>query len=130
MVNDFQNYEVLFLGKGCYIEGYGGVLFVNGRVNIDGELVELIYKSEASYPNNLGALNFDPFYTFLYLSIPGHRIQNILEQRGRPSRIRGQVYRNNEGRCHSQNPHYKKRKFIWCFLTNDWGLSWISQSNS
>ena len=69
MVNDFQNYEVLFLGKGCYIEGYGGVLFVNGRVNIDGELVELIYKSEAFYPNNLGALNFDPFYTFLYQDI-------------------------------------------------------------
>lgn len=69
MVNDFQNYEVQFLGEGWYIEGYGGVLFVNGRVNIDGELVELIYKSEASYPNNSGALNFDPFYTFQYQDI-------------------------------------------------------------
>ena len=69
MVNDFQNYEVQFLGEGWYIEGYGGVLFVNGRVNIGGELVELIYKSEASYPSNLGALNFDPYYTYQYQNI-------------------------------------------------------------
>lgn len=69
MVNDFQNYEVQFLGEGWYIEGYGGVLFVNGRVNIGGELVELIYKSEASYPSNSGALTFDPYYTYQYQDI-------------------------------------------------------------
>ena len=69
MVNDFQNYEVQFLGEGCYIQGYGGVLFVNGRVNIDGELVELVHKSDASYPNNSGALNFDPYYTYQYQNI-------------------------------------------------------------
>ena len=69
MVNDFQNYEVQFLSEGTYLQGYGGVLFVNGRVNINGELVELVHKSDASYPNNSGALNFDPYYTYQYQNI-------------------------------------------------------------
>jgi hypothetical protein len=59
-VIDKKTHKVDFLDWGWYIKGYGGVLFIDGYVNIDGKLRKLDHHSFSRYPNK-NNLIFNPF---------------------------------------------------------------------